>query len=59
MQVSGKDSDKDHNPDELKIEVLRKRPTHSGGRLLRLSSKKDVEILEKAVKREEGLSETV
>lgn len=37
-------------PDELKIEVLGKRPAHSGGLLVRPSSKKDAQILEKEVK---------
>lgn len=38
-------------PDELKIEVFGKRRTHLGGLLVRLNSKKNAEILEKAVRR--------
>lgn len=44
---------------ELKIEVLGKRPTHSGGLLVRLNSKKNAEILEKAVKVAEELKDKV
>lgn len=47
------------NPAELRVEVTGKRPLCSGGLLVRLSDKKDAEILERAILENEGLRETV
>lgn len=50
---------KEIDPKALKVDVSGKKPMSSGGLLVRLSSKQDVETLEKAIRENERLKETV
>lgn len=47
------------SPRDLRIEVKGKKPVSSGGLCVRLSKKEEVEILERAIKENEALKDTV